>query len=284
MNCESYEDFSYFFRENKPEQEILAEEILSAVECEKIFLLAATISSHHVVNVFTSRPIATKRISHYHVLVVVPRAGKSPNMEMQDKIEGKLQHSIPTTAIVLDTEQFTDWIKEGHPFALTLVKGNSLVYTRKEMEMEEFERACDKEQRNKIESVFAQGQNKAVEFLAGADLYRIREQNKMAAFMLHQSLEQILRSLLLLLTGLEIATHSLDKLLRFCSMFYHRFSEIFKSSDGKSEKLFQLLQKAYINARYKDDYHTHTADLLFLEEKIRTILNIYEKIAKEFLK
>lgn len=281
MNCESYQDFSYFFRENKLEQEILAEEILSVGECEKIFLLASTITSQHVTNVFTNRPTTTKRISHYHVLIVVPRVGKSPNMEMQDKIEGKLQHSTPITALVLDTEQFNNWIKGQHPFATTLGKGKSLLYAQKEIETEKFERPCDKEQQVKFESIFAQGRNKAQEFLAGSDLFRIKEQNKMSAFMLHQSLEQTLRSLLLVMTGLEITTHNLDKLLRYCSMFYFRLHEIFKSHDGKSERSFQLLQKAYIDARYKEDFHVGTTDLIFLKEKIETIQNICEMIAKQ---
>lgn len=283
MNSTSHEDFNYCFCEYKLQHEILAEEILSVVACEKIFLLATTITSSHVANLFLPRSVTARRISHYHVLIVVPRADKSPNMEVQDKIEGRLQRTIPTTAIVLDTEQFNHWIKQRHPFAIQIENGGSLLYGQKETVIENVQTANSEKQQIKIESLLAQGRNKAQEFLAGADLFRIREQNRMAAFMLHQSLEQILRSLLLVLTGLEITTHSLDKLLRYCSMFYYRFSEIFKSNDGKSEKLFQLLQKAYINARYKDDYHINTVDLILLREKIETIQNICGKLVNDLV-
>jgi hypothetical protein len=64
-------------------------------------------------------------------------------------------------------------------------------------------------------------------------------------------------------------------------MFNYRFSEIFKSNDGKSEKSFQLLQKAYVDSRYKDDYHISTADLVFLQEKIKTIHNISDIVVKQ---
>jgi uncharacterized protein len=284
MNSTPHEDFNYYFCEYKLQHEILTEEILNVVECEKIFLLATTTTSQHVANLFLTPSISPKLISHYHVLVVVPRAGKSPNMETQDKIEGKLQSFSPITAIVLDTDQFSNWIKERHPFAIALVKGRSPLYDSKENAIENSDTYDNREPQIKFESRFAHGRNKSQEFLAAADLFRIREQNKMAAFMLHQSLEQILRSLLIITTGLQITTHNLDKLLRFCSMFYGRFPEIFKSHDGKSQKAFQLLQKAYIDGRYKDDYHIGTSDLIFLQEKIHTVLNFYEHITKEFLK
>jgi len=94
----------------------------------------------------------------------------------------------------------------------------------------------------------------AQEFLAGADLYRIREQNKMSAFMLHQAAEHALLTLLKLTTGLHVNTHNLDKLIRSCSMVSYKLPEVFNRNNEQNERLFQLLQKAYIDTRYKDSY------------------------------
>jgi hypothetical protein len=46
-----------------------------------------------------------------------------------------------------------------------------------------------------------QGINKVTQFHAGADFYRIREQNKMAAFMLPQASEHAFHAILKIKTG-----------------------------------------------------------------------------------
>ncbi len=66
------------------------------------------------------------------------------------------------------------------------------------------------------EKLFNAGFNKVNEFLAGAELYRIRKQNKMAAFMLHQATEHALHTILKIGIGLYINRHNLDKIMRYC--------------------------------------------------------------------
>ena len=128
------------------------------------------------------------------------------------------------------------------------------------------------------ESILNQGINKVTEFLAGADLYRIREQNKMAAFMLHQATENVLHSILKITTGLHFNTHNIDKLIRYCSMVSYNIADIFSRSNEKNERIFQLLQKAYIESRYKEDYTIRTDELITLTEKVRTLMDILKNV------
>ncbi|HZW49014.1 MAG TPA: HEPN domain-containing protein [Bacillota bacterium] len=86
--------------------------------------------------------------------------------------------------------------------------------------------------------------------MAGADLFMLRNQTKLAAFMFHQAAEQCLRALFEKTTGMYLNTHSLDKLTRYCSMTCWRLPEIFPGKNEKGERIFQLLQKAYIGGRY----------------------------------
>ena len=115
------------------------------------------------------------------------------------------------------------------------------------------------------------GINKLTEFLASTDLYRIREQNKMAVFMLHQAAEHALHTILKITTGLQINTHNLDKLIRYCSMVSYKIPEIFPRNNEKNERLFQLLQKAYISSRYDKDYSIGAEELVLITERIRNI-------------
>ena len=47
------------------------------------------------------------------------------------KIDPNCQHFIPVTAIVLHTDQFNQWLADGHPFAQTVCKMAVLLHGEK---------------------------------------------------------------------------------------------------------------------------------------------------------
>jgi HEPN domain-containing protein len=126
-------------------------------------------------------------------------------------------------------------------------------------------------------SIYTAGLNKVEAFLAGADLYRIRQQNKMCAFMLHQAAEQALHTLLEIKTGLRAVTHSIDKLLRYCSMVCPYMHEVFFTGYEKDKRLLSVLQKGYIDSRYNNSYTVSDRELDAITEKVREI----EKMVKD---
>jgi len=262
----------YLLTENFKEQHTeLVKIILEVVPADKIYFLGSTLMYRRTESIFMTDAPSCHYVGHYYVLVLVEN-GQSLNA-VQDKIENNCQHFIPVTTIVLHTHQFNKWLGEGHQFAKTVcriavqlhgVDGKKII---PETIVEELSKA-DKE------SILNQGINKVTEFLAGADLYRIREQNKMAAFMLHQAAEHALHTILKITTGLYLNTHNLDKLIRYCSMVSYNISDIFSRSNEKNERLFRLLQSAYIDSRYKEDYIIRTDDLIKITDQVRAMLDI----------
>jgi HEPN domain-containing protein len=117
------------------------------------------------------------------------------------------------------------------------------------------------------------------EFIAGADLYYIRKQYPMAAFMLHQATEQALRAMLIINTGLRINTHNIERLIRYCSMFSHKLPDIFNKGTLESKRLFELLQSAYIQSRYSTNYHVTPSDIIQLTQKIRTLQQLLHTLS-----
>jgi len=216
-------------------------------------------------------------VSHYYLLVLVNKEGKPNCNDLQDRIENSCRNFIPVTAIVLDINHFNAWLTEGHPFANKVVQIAECIHDVGNIPLV-IPTLIDEVQWTKLnEMIFSTGLNKVQEFLAGADLFRIREQNKMAAFMLHQATEQALHTLFKITTGMYIHTHNLDKLIRYCSMVSYKLPGIFPKNNEKNERLFQLLQKAYVGSRYDKDYSIFTNDLIVISERIREL----EKILKD---
>lgn len=261
----------YLLTENFKEQHTeLVKIILEAVNADKIYFLGSTLIRRRTESIFMTDAPSCSYVGHYYVLVLIEN-GQGLNV-VQDKIENNCLHFIPVTAIVLHTDQFNRWLAEGHQFAQTVCKIAVLLHGQDEKKL--LPETIDEELRKKDRiSIFNEGLNKVTEFLVAADLFRIREQNKMAAFMLHQAAEHSLHTILKITTGLYLNTHNLDKLIRYCSMVSYNISDIFSRNNEKNEKLFQLLQKAYIGSRYDKDYSIGTHDLVVITEKIETLRN-----------
>lgn len=124
-----------------------------------------------------------------------------------------------------------------------------------------------------------EGLEKAREFLTGSELYRLRKQYAMAAFMLHQSAEQALHTLLKAGTGYHAHTHSIERLLLYASLVSYQLLDLFPRQTERDKRLFTLLQKAYIDTRYKD-YSISDDELLCLSEKVKHIHRLLAEVEK----
>ncbi len=256
----------------------VAKLIAEAVAAERIYLLGCTVSRVRTDSIFTDAAPTSGFVSHCYMLVLVSKSSANSCNNLQDKIENYCRSYIPVTAIVLDMQQYNDWLTEGHPFATSVSKTAECLHDAGNVKHIHPANAGEEQQPVKLNEAYLNaGLNKVEEFLAGADLYRIREQNKMAAFMLHQAAEQALHTLFRISTGLYVNTHSIDKLIRYCSMVSPKIAAIFPRNNYKNEHIFQLLQKAYIDSRYKESYAISIDNLKIITERIRAI----ESIVKE---
>lgn len=258
--------------------------ILEAVKVDKIYLIGYTVTEQRTKNIFTTNDSGWNKISHYYVLMLVGKDEACNRNAVQDKIESRCGRLIPVTAIALDADQFQNWLREGHPFAYSIYTNAEYLYNGGNITLVEPQAIDEKELNKKNEVLLNQGTNKVQEFIAGADLYRIREQNKMAAFMLHQAAEQALITVLKVTTGLHLNTHSIDRLIRCCTLISDMFSAIFPRNNGREERLFQLIQKAYIGARYKEDYSVGSEHLLILTERVRALEKLVKEVCSNGLK
>ena len=248
--------------------------ILQAAPAVRIFLLGTTQAKHRTASIFTSDTLQNETKEHYYVLVLVKRNREASYNCVQEKIEAVCFPVSPVTAIVLDFEQFNSWLSEGHPFACRVTAKALVLFEDMSMSLADALAVDCEAEKKARETAYSQGLNKVEEFLAGVDLYRIREQNKMAAFMLHQAAESALLTILKISLGLTVNSHNLDKLARYCSLATSSVADILKRNSENEKRLFQLLQRAYIETRYREDYYINTPDLLNITGKIRLLQEV----------
>ena len=253
----------------KSQEAKLVSLIRETVPVEKIYLLGSSLQQQRTESVFVTDAPSRRHAGHYWLLVLVDPDTSPGSNYVQDKIENTCRQLVPVTAIVLGQPQFNTWLNEGHRFACTVAGIAVLLYNSSTIPP--VIPSAVREDIMADQSFYTQSLNRVNEFIAGADLYRLRQQNKMAAFMLHQAAEQGLLALFKKATGLHVSTHNIDKLVRYCSMVYDRIPLLFGPENGGGGQPLKLLQKAYVEARYKEDFAVNNADMVGITRGVKLL-------------
>ena len=76
--------------------------------------------------------------------------------------------------------------------------------------------------------------------------------------------------------------HDLDFLIKKCKPFTLELAKVFPRDTPEEERLFKLLQRAYIEARYnKKNFIVTKADIDALISKIELLRDITEKVCRD---
>ena len=227
----------------------LTEVMVKAAPLQRLYLIGLRTTTHRAETPFALLPDYTQ-VTHAYLLAVVAKEDNHGLNAVQDKLENNGQHLVPVTVIVLSKPQFHYWLSEGNPFAVKVVGEGQLLHQEAEELPPEWGIVDVKTVAGENACLLKQAKDLVQAFLAGAELYNLRQQYGLALFMLHQAAEQALRTCLLQRTGLKVNTHNLDKLLRYNSLSDAGLLEKFRGVKAEDRRLFGLLQTAYVESRY----------------------------------
>lgn len=251
------------------------------VKPEVICLLGSASTKKTITSLFCPSGYETALGTDYFILVLLHDYREKSISQWQDQIEQVCYATMPTTCIVLETATFHQWLKIGHRFARFVAQSGTVIYNPHNMS---FSLTGDYDpivESSLIERQYRAGLLKAQEFLAGADLYRIRKHHSLALFMLHQATEQALATLLKIGMGYYCCSHNIERLLRYVSWVDGQVREVFPLHTELEKRLFAQLQKAYIDSRYKEGYTVHYQDLVTITERVRLLVSILENWGKK---
>lgn len=103
-----------------------------------------------------------------------------------------------------------------------------------------------------------------------------------AIFYLHQAAENFIKTIPLAYILYGYKEHDLDFLIKKCKPFTMELAKVFPRDTPEEERLFKLLQRAYIEARYnKKNFIVTKADIDALTPKVEQLRDITKKICTE---
>ncbi len=178
--------------------------------------------------------------------------------------------------------QHVAWaIADGHPLFSLYCNPANLIYQHNQSDWPETSPEKKGEAMQKAANVFQQGFIKALAFFEQAQHCR-QQHPTFAAFFLQQAAELCFRAMLLALSGQDKKTHELNMLVKNCSRFAPFVKEIFDEQKEEDVRLRQLLEAAYLGARYEENFALAAEDLDSLFEKVTILHREADLFMKQF--
>jgi HEPN domain-containing protein len=107
---------------------------------------------------------------------------------------------------------------------------------------------------------------------------------KIAAFELHQAVERFYDAILLVFTNYRPKMHDLEKLSHMVAGHDPALLAVFPQATDEQKKCFDLLRRAYVEARYNPGYKITKAQLEYLAERVKKLQRLTKRICEARIK
>ncbi|MBA3069885.1 MAG: HEPN domain-containing protein [Hyphomonas sp.] len=162
---------------------------------------------------------------------------------------------------------FTDIIKEG--IALYDLKGSTLFVTPQPQTADEALATAEKH--------FEERFPRIEQALTGGRFYVAEGNLRDAAFTFHQAVERAYTCLLLVETNYSPSTHSIKFLRSLAEQIDPDLIAAWPRETKQDRRLFELLKRAYVDARYSEHYAITAEELAWLGERADILRALVEK-------
>jgi uncharacterized protein len=259
----------------KQEQILAITEIIQrTVNAEMIILFGSYATNSWVEDRYVEDGITYEYISDYDFLVITNGSTEKEYVVI-DRIRNRCrQYHTPVNPIVHDIKYVNEGLSLGQYFFTDIVKEGVILFNTGTITFSEPKELTPAEIRQLSEVYYAQWFHAGRVYLNGVSFYVKEGELKIAAFTLHQATEAFYSAALLVATGYKPKTHNLDRLRNYAKPLSEDLYFIFltPTTDKNEEYLFDLLQRSYIEARYKTDYTITEEELKALIEKVTPLL------------
>ncbi len=227
-------------------------------DVEMIILFGSYARGNWVEDIYTEGHITYEYKSDFDILVIVgnPRYARSINLwdKVKNAIHGRKTIKTWVALIAHDIKEVNKALSRGQYFFTDIKKEGVLLYDSKRFELAQAQKLSPEERKQTAEEDFKYWFKSANEFYDHFEFAVKRRTYKIAAFQLHQATERFYMTTLLVFTHYKPKEHDIKILSKRVSNLDPRFLPVFPRTTPEEKRLFELLQKGYINARYNPKY------------------------------
>ena len=234
--------------------------------------------------------VRTIYMSDYDLLVVTKRRLGERESTVEARVRerfaaGKNDDNLPRPQIINESiSKLNDALTMGRYFYVEIVAKGIMLYDSGECQLATPGELDYAEIKKMAEEYYDDKFSDGLDFFKGANFYYQEENYHMTAFMLHQATESFLKTIPLVYILYGYKEHDLQFLIEKCKPYTLELAKVFPCDTDEEKRLFDLLRRAYLEARYnKKNFIVTKADIDALVPKIELLRNIVEKVCRERL-
>lgn len=232
--------------------------------------------------------VRTIYMSDYDLLVVTKRRLGERESTVEARIRerfaaGKNDEDLPRPQLINESiSKLNDALTMGHYFYVEIVAKGIMLYDSGECQLATPGELDYAEIKKMAEEYYDDKFSDGLDFFKGANFYYQEENYHMTAFMLHQATESFLKTIPLVYILYGYKEHDLQFLIGKCKPYTLELAKVFPCDTDEEKHLFDLLRRAYLEARYnKKNFIVTKADIDALVPKIELLRDIVEKVCEE---
>ncbi|MHC5057743.1 MAG: HEPN domain-containing protein [Planctomycetota bacterium] len=279
-------DLSHLPGDKRDELKIITDVIRKTVEPEMIILFGSHARGDWVEDRYVEGHVLYEYMSDYDILVIVEKPAQAAARHahwnvMRRVLRRELGDETAVSTIAHDIEFVNARLGEGR-YLFTDIKregvmlhdsGRFTLAEPRELSAEEKSRMA----REDFDEWFGSASNFYTLFETAVEKAMLKE----AAFQLHQATERFYTSALLVHTGYRPKLHDIEVLGKRAAALDRRLAGAFPRSTPEEDKRFDLLKRAYVDARYKRDYAITREDLDYLAARVRELRSLVEESCRK---
>nr|AUN36948.1 hypothetical protein [uncultured bacterium] len=252
---------------------------------EMVILFGSYARGDWVEDVYTEGHITYEYKSDFDILIIVKNRQYARRIMTWDRVESAINHSraIKTwaTVIVHDINEVNKALSRGRYFFTDIKKEGVLLYDSKRYKLEKAQKLSSEERKQIAQEDFKYWYKSAREFYDDFKSNLEKRRYSKSAFELHQATERFYTTILLVFTHYKPKEHDIRTLGKQAGNLDPRFLPIFPRKTPEERRLFELLRKAYTEARYNRNYKITKKELEYLGERVKKLQEVTKEVCKE---
>lgn len=279
------EKLDHLPKSKQEELQLLTQQLSAFKEVEQVILFGSYARGNWVEDQYVEKGITYEYRSDFDLLVVLTHEDLKQKFRIEDRIKAELVSTgmvtTPVSLIFHGIKQLNASLTMGNYFFKDIKEEGLVLYDSGKVNLAQPKKLSPEQYRQKAQDHFDQWFESANDFLETFGFDFERGKLHQAAFLLHQATERYYTTILLVFTDYRPKDHNLETLGIKVEMCDQRFA-VFPNTTDTEKHRFELLKRAYIDARYKmDEYQITQKDLEFLAEKVEQLKQLTALICKE---
>ncbi|QPB22391.1 HEPN domain-containing protein [Rhizobium sp. 007] len=176
-----------------------------------------------------------------------------------------------------------DQLSRGRPFFTDIAKDEIVLYEEPGHPLAQPKALTPEEAKAEAQRYFDQWFASGAKFLKGAKFYLAQQDDNHASFMMHQATEHFYQCVLLVSTLYGPKSHRIKVLRSQAESTDARLVAAWPRDTRFARRCFELLSRAYVEARYSSKYTISDDELQWLVARVKDLQQLVETICKERL-